>query len=180
MRPGKFRLSLLAAASVACCGVAVAQIAAEKGCNDRILTGSYAFTLEGIVYMPNAEGSATAVVREGIAMTHFDGYGHLTQIDYVLGDGVAQGPAGRFREGESGTYTVNGDCTGTAEIKFPAAPGTSTGALIRLLFVLSNHGETIHTIVSELIPPGATQAIPASIHSEGYKLGHPQTDEDHR
>jgi hypothetical protein len=160
----------LAAGLLALDGTAFAQVADPAVCNNRILSGDYAFTLGGTIYMPNGAGGTTLVLREGIAMTHFNGQGNLTQIDYALGNGVAQGPVDQFRTDETGSYTVNPDCTGTAEIDFPPAPGATAGAVIKLIFVLARHGEAIHTVVAELIPPGASQPIPASIHSEGTKL----------
>jgi hypothetical protein len=172
MKSRIYNLALpMAAGLLTLSGIAAAQVPDEEGCNDQILSGDYAFTLDGTIYMPNADGTATTILREGVAMTYFNGYGRLKQIDYVLGNGVPQGPVDQFREDETGSYTVNPDCTGTAEIDFPPAPGAAAGAVIKLLFVLSNHGDTIHTVVAELIPPGAAHPIPASIHSEGYKLG---------
>ena len=159
----------LAAGLLALDGTAFAQVADHSFCNDRILEGDYAFSLGGTIYMPS-NGGTTLVLREGIAMTHFNGQGNLTQIDYALGNGVAQGPVDQFRTDETGSYTVNPDCTGTAELDFPPAPGATVGAVIKLIFVLARHGEVMKTVVTELIPPGASQPIPASIHSEGTKL----------
>jgi len=145
--------------------------AAEEGCSNWTLRGDYAFTISGTIYLSNPDNTVTMVRRDGIAMTHFDGQGGLTQVDYALGNGVPQGPVEAFREGESGHYTVNPDCTGTAQIRFPAPPGAASGATIDLIFVLSHSGEAIHTVVTQLFQPGATAAVPASIHSDGYKLG---------
>ena len=106
-------------------------------------------------------------------MTYFDGAGHLTQVDWVMSNGFPlPGPTDKagFHTFETGTYTVFSDCTGTAQINLPAPPG-STGAVINLMLVLSNHGRTIHTIVSQLIPPGSTTPVPVTIHSDGEKLG---------
>ena len=58
-----------------------------------------------------------------------------------------------------------------SEIDFPTPPGGTSGAVIDLMFVLSNRGRTIHTIVSQLIPPNSTTPVPVSIHSDGEKLG---------
>ncbi len=76
-----------------------------------------------------------------------------------------------FHTGETGTYTVYADCTGAAEIQFPAPPGFRSGAVIDLMFVLGEHGRTMHTIVSRLLPPGSTTPVPVSIHSDAEKLG---------
>lgn len=50
--------------------------------------------------------------------------------------------------------------------------GASTpGAIIVVKFLLSDHGRAIHTVVTSLTPPGASEAVPALIRSEGHKLG---------
>jgi hypothetical protein len=38
------------------------------------------------------------------------------------------------------------------------------------MFVLSNRGRTIHTIVKKLIPPNSSTPLPVSIHSDAEKL----------
>ena len=45
------------------------------------------------------------------------------------------------------------------------------GAIIKVMFVLSDHGRSIHTIVFSLTPPGAPAPVPVLIRSEGHKLG---------
>jgi hypothetical protein len=150
-------------------GTALAQ-SIDSGCTTNTLSGEYAFRVAGQIYGP---GGVVAQQRDGVALTHFDGAGHLTQVDWVMSNGSPlPGPTDKagFHTFETGTYTVNSDCTGAAEINFPAPPG-STGAVINLMFVLSNHARTIHTIVSQLIPPGSTTPVPVSIHSDGEKLG---------
>ena len=107
-------------------------------------------------------------------MTHFDGNGKLTQVDFVMSNGVelagVPDPVTGFHIKESGSYHVNSDCTGSAEIRFPAPPGVDSGAVIDLVFVLADHGRVIHTIVSSALPPGSTTPVPVSIHSDGEKL----------
>ncbi|MGA8441088.1 MAG: hypothetical protein WB762_23085 [Candidatus Sulfotelmatobacter sp.] len=150
-------------------GTALAQ-SIDSGCTTNTLYGEYALRISGQIYGPTG---AVVQQRDGVALTYFDGASHLTQVDWVMSNGFPlAGPADKagFHTLETGTYTVFSDCTGTAEIDFPAAPG-STGAVINLMFVLSNHGRTIHAIVSRLIPPGSTTPVPVSIHSDGEKLG---------
>jgi hypothetical protein len=148
----------------------------NDGCSNWTLNGDYAFTISGQIL--NADQTVTT--RNGIAMTHFDGAGNLTQVDYTMSltaggqapegiGGIDTSPA--FRTGEKGTYHVNSDCTGTAEIDFPSPPSGVKGAVIKLIFVLSNHGNAIHTVVTSLTPPGAPGPVPAVIHSDGWKLG---------
>lgn len=151
-------------------GTVHAQSNDNDGCSAKTLSGDYAFRISGQVF--NADGSVT--LRDGVAMTSFDGDGKLTQVDFVMANGTAvPGPADPttgFHILEKGSYTVYSDCTGSAVINFPAPPGLTSGAVIKLAFVLSHHGRTIHTIVSELIPPGSNTPVPANIHSDAEKL----------
>lgn len=115
-------------------------------------------------------------------MTHFDGTGNLSQVDFVLSSPNAVAPPGfslptdpvtGFHVQEKGTYVVYSDCTGTFTINFPPATssvGPIPGAIIEAKFVLSNGGRAVHTIVTSLTPPGAPGPIPALIRSEGHKL----------
>jgi hypothetical protein len=151
-------------------------------CSDGTLRGAYAFTLAGQIL--NGDGSITT--RNGVAMTTFDGKGGLTQVDYVMSltpaSSLPFAPGGTdpnpvFRTDETGSYSVNADCTGTAEID--VAPDTSKGfvlgQVIKLVFVLDNHGLAIHTVVSEVFPPSKTTTPPSAalavIHSDGWRVG---------
>ncbi|HTS03562.1 MAG TPA: hypothetical protein VMN04_13640 [Thermoanaerobaculia bacterium] len=165
---------VMAFAAVLTLATSVARAQADgEGCSDATLTGSYGFRVSGQIFGPN--GAVT--VRDGVATTSFDGRGGLSQADFVMSNGVPLSgptdPVTGFHIDETGTYHVNSDCTGSAEIDLPAPPG-STGAVIKLMFVLSDQGRNVHTIVSELIPPGSTQPAPVSIHSDGEKLVSPR------
>jgi len=154
----------------------------NDGCSQATLKGDYAFTISGTFWV--GPGNSIAVQRDGVAMTHFDGAGNLWQVDFVLSSPNAPTPPGipptdpvtGFHTEEKGTYTVDQDCTGTFTINNPPLvnklTGASTpGAIIVVKFVLSDHGRAIHTVVTALTPPGASEPVPALIHSEGYKLG---------
>ena len=158
------------------CGAARAQV--QDGCSNSTLKGDYAFTVSGQIFLP----TGVIVQREGIAMTHFNGEGKLTQIDFVLSDPMAPPPPGvppldelKFQIDETGTYSVRADCTGTFTIDFPDLTNEAgqkvPGAQITTNFVLSDGGRAIHTIVTKLIPPNASAPVPALIRSEGHKLG---------
>jgi len=157
-------------AAVVLLAIAGVARADDHGCTNSTLRGDYAFTVSGQIL--NSDGTSTT--RQGVALTHFDGYGNLTQVDYVTALTPGHTPPGGidtapvFRTGETGTYSVNPDCTGSAEIDFPPHPG---GAVIKLIFVLGNHGQTLHTVVSSLTPPGAPGPVPVSIRSDAEKLG---------
>jgi hypothetical protein len=140
-------------------------------CSDATLEGAYAFRISGEIFVPGT--NTIAVYRDGVAMTTFDGIGGLTQVDWLVGNGVSDPPpTPGFHDNENGSYTVNADCTGHAEIDFPIPPGGTSGAVITLKFVLGDHGRVIHTIVTSLRPPNTPPgtSVPANIHSDAEKL----------
>jgi len=167
MRNTIWKATFSAATALLALGAAWAN---DNGCTNATLRGTYAFTLSGQIL--NADGTTTS--RNGIALTNFDGAGNLTQVDYVMSVTPEHNPPGgldtapAFRTNETGTYTVNPDCTGSAEIDMPPHPG---GAVIKLMFVLGDHARTIHTVVSSLTPPGAPAPVPVLIRSDAVKLG---------
>jgi hypothetical protein len=153
----------------------------NRGCSDATLYGEYAFTVSGQIFLPNG----STIQRDGVALTHFDGAGHLSQVDSVLSSPNATVVPGApvnsegFHDDETGSYTVHGDCTGTFDVIFPpnvSSSGTVAGAKLTVLFVLGNHGRDVYTIVTSITPPGAPGPVPALIHSDGHKLGFVETD----
>ena len=149
---------------------AFASSAAEfpSHCSNATLRGDYAFRVSGEIFT-----GAGLVYRDGIALTHFDGYRFLTQVDYVLANGVpVAGPtdSNGFHTDEGGTYSVNENCTGTAEIDFPTPPEGTSGAKIKLFLVVSDNGRLLNTIVTSITPPNSKQAVPANIHSDAVRV----------
>jgi hypothetical protein len=170
---------VLAAAifSIGLSGPAKAQNGDNDGCSNATLRGDYSFTIHGEsigVLVPQTTGVPKLVPFpnplpiDGVAITHFDGKtnpdgtGGLTQIDFVIRNGISLATpttpvtSNGFRSEETGTYTVNQDCTGTFKIMFP---DTSE---IDVAFVLANHGREIRTVVTrQHVPPLPPPAIPA-------------------
>jgi hypothetical protein len=102
-------------------------------CSDRTLRGDYAFAIDGTILT----ASSPLLVR-GVAMTHFDGRGNLSQVDFVTLNGVAGGADWRPA---TGTYEIDPDCTGKAQI-FPAgAPA------LNLRLVVGDRGRQVRTVV---------------------------------
>jgi hypothetical protein len=187
----KFSLLRAAVASAFLLGLMSTGVRAQgndnDGCSDATLRGDYGFTVSGQIFMPGPNNTTVVIQRDGVAMTHFDGAGNLTQVDFVLSSPNAAPPPGPvptdavtgFHTEEHGTYKVHSDCTGTFTISNPDFVNTSIpGPVITVKFVLSDHGRSIHTIVTSLIPPGKQESVPALIHSEGHKLGRIHEDWD--
>ena len=89
-------------------------LTAHAGCTNATIQGTYAFTIHGTILNP--DGSTLLI--DGLARTTFDGKGNLTQLDAVAVNGnVAPGWASN-----TGTYSVNPDCTGTFTVTNGAQP----------------------------------------------------------
>lgn len=129
--------------------------AVAESCSNNTLQGSYGFTIEGLA-LP---APGVTVPLRGVAMTHFDGKGNLTQVDHVVFNGV---PPAIFWTPGSGTYQVNEDCTGSAQIKVPAS-----GEILNLAFVLVKQGKEIRTVVNSLTEQG--QQVPVTVTSIGIR-----------
>ncbi|MEO8077315.1 MAG: hypothetical protein ABI818_13370 [Acidobacteriota bacterium] len=109
----------------------------DERCSKSSLRGKYAFTIEGFF----VDAPAPLPLR-GVAITNFDGRGHLTQVDHVVFNGTL--PPIEWTLG-TGTYKINADCTGEAEIIIPGSPFSPV--ILRL--VVGNEGREIRTVVSK-------------------------------
>ena len=130
-------------------------------CSKATLKGAYAFSVLTIVAPP---GGPNVVVVLG----NFDGKGAYTQIDY-LGDGLSMTPPlTDFRMGQTGTYTVNPDCTGFQTINLGG------GAVVTNAFVISNGGRSFDAVVAGLTVGGT--AVPGQSLVHGSKVASEQDD----
>jgi hypothetical protein len=120
---------------------------ADKTCSNRTLSGHYGFAIEGVASLGRQIG-----VPRGVAMTHFDGEGHLSQVDHVVVNG---GPPPMEWNPGIGIYSINPDCTGTATINF-----TDGRSSVQLSFVVAREGREIHTVVDN---PGIGEFYDTSI-----------------
>jgi len=91
---------------------------ARGACSNASLKGMYGQTISGEI-LPAA---GVVLPQNGIAMTTFDGKGTFTQEDFVVIGGAPTSTG--FETGETGTYTVNSDCTGTATINYRTDHGS--------------------------------------------------------
>jgi len=104
-------------------------------CTNRALRGDYGFSIDGTILA----GTPNAFLLRGVAMTHFDGHGNLSQVDFTTRNGAPITPDWRPAVG---TYDVNADCTGTAQI----IPGDGSPTL-NLRLVVVDRGREVRTIV---------------------------------
>ena len=103
-----------------------------SACSNSTIRGSYAHTIRGQVFLPNVP----TLLIDGLAKTTFDGEGNLTELDAVAANGnVAPGWVSN-----TGTYSVNPDCTGTITVTNGNQPQ------IHLQMVVAQSGNTIHEI----------------------------------
>jgi hypothetical protein len=131
----KFRISLfLLTFTLVATSISTAHASA---CRNSTIQGTYAFTIHGQAFLP--DGSTLTI--DGLARTTFDGNGNLTQLDAVAVNGnVAPGWASN-----TGTYSVNPDCTGTFTVTNGSQPP------VHLQMIVAQSGNTIHDMV---IDPG--------------------------
>jgi hypothetical protein len=103
-------------------------------CSNRTLRGDYGFDIGGTILA----GPKAGPLR-GVAMTHFDGHGGLSQVDFVTNNGV---PASTDWRPATGSYDLDANCTGSAQLNF--SDGSPT---LHLRLVVVRGGREIRTIV---------------------------------
>jgi hypothetical protein len=102
-------------------------------CSEHTLRGDYAFVIDGTIF-----AAPGPLLLRGVAMTHFDGHGNLSQVDFVTLNGAAGGADWRPA---TGTYEINPDCTGKAQILPAGAPP------LNLRLVVGDRGRQVFTVV---------------------------------
>ena len=156
-------------------GAAWAGASDDFGCSNATLKGEYAFGVTA--YTPPGLPNGPPSVTTGIEV--FDGHGNFIQRDY-RGDSLRTTGQTDFapKGQETGTYTVNRDCTGSMVINLNVPhvpPGTSSGVL-EIRFVISDGGRHIHDVVAEFTPPGFTEAQPTQTSSDHWKVASGRDD----
>jgi hypothetical protein len=105
-----------------------------RGCSESTLRGDYGFAIDGQILA----GPKAGLLR-GVAMTHFDGDGGLSQVDFTTINGV---PVGTDWRPGTGSYEINADCTGKAQIAF-----TDGSPTLKLRLVVFDRGDQVRTVV---------------------------------
>jgi len=140
-------LAIVSCALLASASTAIAQ-EDDHRCNNGLIEGSYGFSVQGT----KLAGLGLVGLQVGVAMTHFDGQGGLSQIDTVTIDGKVA--ADFTHPPANGTYTVNADCTGSFTLIFTDGRPPVTTA-----FVVVEGGREIDTVVTSA---GGAQGILAT------------------
>ena len=108
--------------------------ASDKGCSNATLRGTYAQTGAGVITAPPDQAGPFANVGTLI----FDGNGGLTGALVVSSNGSSS------QATETGTYTVNSDCTGTYTVQI--AP---FGITSQAFFAIDTNGDELEIIVTD-------------------------------
>jgi hypothetical protein len=98
-----------------------------------------------------------------VGLGTFDGKGGFTQIDYPGDSGLSA-----FRTGQTGTYSVDSNCTGFMTINLGG------GAVVENAIVISNGGRSIHAVVAEFTVGGTP--VPGQSRVDFWKIAPEQDD----
>ena len=131
-------------------------------CTNATLEGDFGFIVTGT--RPSAPGGPVETVV-GVAITHFDGNGSLTQTDNIHGS--VTGLAAPNRQG-TGSYTINPDCTGTMKLSNPGSP------TLTLAIVVVGDGNEVRAAVMDptaSVSPGMSASAPqVMVTSNGRRV----------
>lgn len=133
----------IAAATLFALGMTPTASANDKGCSNATLKGTFAEKDTGFIANP----SAAASLFSGVNLDTFDGKGTITATGMSSLDGTIT------PQTETGTYTVNPDCTGTYEVL--VSPG---GFTAHAFFVIADAGNEVQIVVTD---PGTVIACSA-------------------
>jgi hypothetical protein len=113
---------------------------AQDRCTNASLNGSYAFKVDGTnvanPYLPLGPFAA-------VGKNTYDGRGHMRGVITVSSNGSI------IPATYTGTYTVNGNCTGVKSAVL------SIGAVVDFFFVIDDDLREIQMVVTQAGPPGS-------------------------
>ncbi len=116
-------------------GTAPTANADDTPCSNATLKGSFAEKDTGFIMNPSP---APASLFAGVNLETFDGNGRITATGFATVDGNGA------PQTETGTYTVNPDCTGTYTVQI--SPG---GFTAHAFFVIDDGGNELQIIVTD-------------------------------
>ena len=184
-------LSILSATAVALLSLSGAAQAGGPGspgglCSNATLKGPFGFIGHGeILGLIGGDGTvhtyAAPSILDDVALVTFDGMGHFSRTDFGVIGGLPKGGQTTFNPNQSGTYTVNSDCTGTMKIVYTAGGPVPAGVETDLNIVVAADGTLIESVVYRAVtvsgqsadgvvkcPPNCEQGVQESF--EGKKV----------
>ncbi len=112
-------------------------VKAQSGCDATSLSGAFGYALTGAVY--DQSGNLYYLAANGRLSA--DGNGALTGADTLSLDGSI------VKRKYTGTYTLNSDCTGSAQLQI--SDGTSLGKGANLDLVVADSGKQVNLIQTD-------------------------------
>ena len=147
----------------------------QANCDNSSLSGVYPFVASGLTVGIYDSSNVLHPLTppqplSSVGQYTFDGQGNFTRIDYNVGNGVPANNASTpvnesgFRTGQTGTYSIAEDCTGTISLAV-------NGAMIQLQVVVVDFGESARAIVASEHVPGFANPPPGTDCSAGCNEG---------
>ena len=155
-------------------------------CSNATLKGPFGFIGHGeILGLIGADGAvhpyAATSILDDVALVTFDGAGHFSRTDFGVIAGLPKGGQVTFNPNQTGTYSVNSDCTGTMQVVYTAGGGVPAGVETDLNIVVAADGTLIESVVYRAVtvagqsadgvavcPPNCEQGVQESF--EGKKV----------
>ncbi len=124
----------IAAALTVALAVAPAANAQYNGCSNASLRGTFAQTGSGVITSPPDQAGPFA----NVGTLYFDGNGSVTGALTISQNGASA------QATETGTYTVNSDCTGTYTVQI-----NPFGFSSQAFFAIDSNGDELEIIVTD-------------------------------
>ncbi|WP_233833544.1 hypothetical protein [Paraburkholderia sp. ZP32-5] len=129
-------------------------------CSNATLRGPYGFIghgeILGLLDSNNVlHPFANQSILDDVALVTFDGRGKFTRTDFGSINGVPKGGQTTFNPYQSGSYTVNSDCTGTMSIVYTAGGPVPAGVETDLNIVVTDDGTLVKSVVYRASIPSA-------------------------
>lgn len=130
-------------------------------CSNATLRGPYGFIGHGeIIGLIGPDGTvhpyASTSILDDVALVTFDGTGGFTRTDFGVIGGLPKGGQTTFNPNQNGTYTVNGDCTGTMKIVYSAGGAVPAGVETDLNIVVAQDGALVESVVYRAVTVSGT------------------------
>ncbi|MCP3717602.1 hypothetical protein [Paraburkholderia sp. CNPSo 3281] len=129
-------------------------------CSNATLRGAYGFHGHGeILGLLDSNNKlhlfASPLTLDDVAIVTFDGSGKFTRTDFGMINGLPKGGQTAFNPYQSGTYTVNSDCTGIMKLVYGSGGPVLAGVETDLQIVVSDDGTLIESVVYKAYSPAS-------------------------